>query len=132
MTRKSVGYFEGTDSRLLTALVLAGYDTIPVSNGSDSHGRNVARINNQSKYDIVIGYPHKITAQPEDDVQAQDVFHIMKTYDIPLLLEVPTHLHGAIRRVLPDAPDMVEFLDPKDTLRRAVELLSRVAVVAGD
>ena len=123
MTRKSVGYFEGTDSRLLTALVLSGYDTIPVSNGSDNHGHNVARINNQVKYDIVIGYPHKITAKPEDDVQAQDVFHILKTYDIPLLLEVPTHLQEAIKRELPDAPEMVEFLDPADTLNRAIELL---------
>ncbi len=123
MTRKSVGYFEGTDSRLLTALVLSGYDTIPVSNGSDHHGQNIARINNQSKYDIVIGYPHKITAQPEDDVQAQDVFHILKTYDIPLLLEVPEHLQDTIRHILPDAPSMVEFLDPADTLNRAIELL---------
>jgi hypothetical protein len=124
MTRKSVGYFEGTDSRLLTALVLSGYDTIPVSNGSDNHGRNVARINNQARYDIVIGYPHKITAQPEDDMQPQDVFHMFKTYDIPLLLEVPTHLQDALRLILPDAPDVVEFLDPADTLSRALELLS--------
>ena len=30
MTRKSVGYFEGTDARLLTTLIMSGYDTIPV------------------------------------------------------------------------------------------------------
>lgn len=124
MTRKSVGYFEGTDSRLLTALVLSGYDTIPVSNGVDHHGAYVARINNQVKYDILIAYPHKITAQPEDELQSQDVFHICKTYDIPLLLEVPTHLHESIRDVFPDAPSMVEFLDPVDTFDRALVLLS--------
>jgi len=123
MPRKSVGYFEGTDSRLLTALVLSGYDTIPVSNGSDNHGHNVARMNNQARYDIIIGYPHKISAQPDDDVQAQDIFHMLKTYNIPLLLEVPTHLHESIRKVFPDAPSMVEFLDPADTLSRATALL---------
>ncbi|MCP3998482.1 MAG: hypothetical protein GY722_25955 [bacterium] len=123
MARKSVGYFEGTDSRLLTALVLSGYDTIPVSNGVDNHGTYVARINHQAKYDILIGYPHKITAQPEEELQAEDLFHICKTYGIPLLLEVPTHLQESLWEVLPDAPEVVEFLDPADTLNRAIELL---------
>jgi hypothetical protein len=123
MTRKSVGYFEGTDARLLTALVLSGYDTIPVSNGDDHHGAFIGRVNHQAKYDILIGYPHKITAPPDDGLQTQDVFHICKTYDIPLLLEVPYHLQEQIREILSDAPRMVEFLDPADTLQRAKELL---------
>lgn len=124
MTRKSVGYFEGTDARLLTALVLSGYDTIPVSNGADHHGMFVNRINDQLKFDILIGYPHKIAAEPDDGLQSQDVFHICKTYGIPLLLEVPGHLHESIRRVFPEAPRMVEFIDPADTLNRALELLA--------
>lgn len=123
MARKSVGYFEGTDSRLLTALVLSGYDTIPVSNGVDHHGMYVARITHQNRFDILIGYPHKITAQPTDELQAQDVFHICKTYDIPLLLEVPEHLQERIAQLLPEAPESVELLDPADTLNRAIELL---------
>ncbi len=124
MTRKSVGYFEGTDSTLLTHLIMAGYDTIPVSNGADNHGHCVGRITQQSRFDILIGYMHKIAAQPGDELQCSDVFHICKTYDIPLLLEVPGHLHEAARSVLPEAPTMVEFLDPADTLNRAVELLA--------
>ena len=39
--RKIVGYFEGTDSTLLTALVCDGYDTVPISNGFDNHGMHV-------------------------------------------------------------------------------------------
>ena len=124
MTRKSVGYFEGTDARLLTALVLSGYDTIPVSNGVDHHGTCVRRINQQSKYDILIGYPHKITAQPDDDLQCSDVFHICRTYNIPLLLEVPVHLQEKTLQLLPAPPSVVELLDPADTLNRALELLS--------
>ena len=123
MTRKKVGYFEGTDARLLTALVLSKFDTIPVSNGSDHHGMFVGRINHQTKYDILIGYPHKITAQPEDEMQSQDVFHICKTYDIPLLLEVPQHLQEQTRSLLPETPEIVEFLDPDDTLSRALQIL---------
>ncbi|MDJ0953169.1 MAG: hypothetical protein QNJ81_05780 [Acidimicrobiia bacterium] len=123
MMRKSVGYFEGTDARLLTALVLSGYDTIPVSNGVDHHGMCVGRVNQQTKTDILIGYPHKITAQPDDELQVQDVFHICKTYDIPLLLEVPVHLQQSTRDVLGETPHMVELLDPADTLNRALQLL---------
>lgn len=124
MARKSVGYFEGTDSTLLTNLIMAGYDTVPVSNGLDHHGKHVAQINDQTKYDILIGYLHKITAQADDDLQSQDVFHICKTYGIPLILEVPTHLHAKAKELLPDAPRIVEFLDPADTLNRALELLT--------
>ena len=124
MTRKSVGYFEGTDSTLLTNLVLNGFDTVPISNGSDRHGMNVTRIDNQNRHDVLIGYLHKICAQVDDDVQAQDVFHICRTYSIPLLLEVPAALHEKIRERIPDAPSVVELLDPADTLRRALEILA--------
>ncbi len=124
MVRKAVGYFEGTDSRLLTQLIMLGYDTIPVSNGLDNHGKSVARINSEEKYDVLVGYLHKITAQDDDELQSQDIFHICRTYDIPLLLEVPTHLQERARELLPDAPKIVEFLDPAETLDRALQLLA--------
>ncbi len=123
MVRKSVGYFEGTDSLLLTSLICAGYDTLPVSNGVDHHGRNVRRINQQEKYDILIAYPHKLYAPVQYDLPYQDVFHICKTYGIPLLLEVPEHLKESAMRLMPDPPDVVEFLDPSEILERALALL---------
>jgi len=124
MTRKSVGYFEGTDSALLTSLLCAGYDTLPVSNGVDYHGKNVRRINQQEKYDILIGYPHKIYAPLDYDMPYQDVFRICKTYGIPLLLEVPVALHDKAKNLMPDAPSVVEFLDPAEILDRALVLLA--------
>jgi hypothetical protein len=63
-------------------------------------------------------------AQPDDALQCAAIFHICKTYEIPLILEVPTHLQGTARGLLPEAPSMVEFLDPADTLSRALELLA--------
>ncbi len=124
MTRKSVGYFEGTDSTLLTNLVLSGYDTVPISNGIDKHGMSVTRIDNQNRHALLIGYLHKITAQDDDDVQTQDIFHICRTYGIPLILEVPAALQEAGARLIPNAPREVELLDPADTLRRALEILA--------
>ena len=110
--RKSVGYFEGTDSTLLTALVCEGYDTLPVSNGYDSHGSHVRLINDQNRYDLLVGYLHKIYAPEEHDPTQpsyQDVFHICRTYGIPLLLEVQ--------------PDIVEFVDPSEMLDTALKIL---------
>ena len=124
MTRKSVGYFEGTDSTLLTHIIMNGYDTVPISNGLDHHGQSVAQLNSQTRHDLLIGYLHKIMAQDDDELQSGDIFHICKTYNVPLLLEVPRHLHEQARQLIPDAPGLVELLDPSETLDRALELLA--------
>ena len=123
MTRKSVGYFEGTDSTLLTSFICAGYDTLPVSNGVDSHGRSVYRINAKEKYDILIGYFHKLYHPERLKLPYQKLFHICSTYSIPLLIEVPHHLQEDAMALMPGAPDVVEFLDPSEILDRALELL---------
>ena len=124
--RKRIGYFEGTDPGLLTALVCLGHDTLPVSNSYDSHGRPYRLINDQNRYDLLIGYLHKIYAVAgfaPDDPRYQDVFHLCRTYDIPLLLEVPAELHDQARDLLEDIPEIVRFVDPGDALTVAKELL---------
>jgi len=124
MGRKSVGYFEGTDPRLLTSLILAGYDTLPVSNGVDNHGKSVYLINDKERYDLLIGYVHKLYAPESLDLPYQGVFHISSTYGIPLLIEVPEALHDSARTMMPDAPSVVEFIDPDKALERALQLLA--------
>jgi len=125
--RKSIGYFEGTDSTLLTRLVCDGYDTLPVSNGFDNHGMHVRLVNDQNRFDLLIGYVHKIFA-PEPLLPSQpsfqDVIHICRTYSIPLLLEVPAELHDNARALLNDPPDIVRFVDPGDMVRVAEEILA--------
>jgi hypothetical protein len=123
MTRKTVGYFEGTDSTLLTSFICDGYDTLPVSNGVDRHGKSAYRINDQEKYDILVGYLHKLYHPDRLNLPYQRLFHICSTYGIPLLIEVPTDLQDKARALMPEAPDVVEFLDPAYILDRALELL---------
>lgn len=123
MTRKSIGYFEGTDSTLLTSFICAGYDTLPVSNGVDHHGKSVYSINDKEKYDILIGYVHKLYHPDRFNLPYERLFHTCSTYGIPLLIEVPSGLQDKARALMPEAPDVVEFLDPADILDRALELL---------
>jgi len=129
MTRKKVGYFDGTDSTLLTALVCDGYDTIPVSNGRDNHGRHVRLINDKNRVDLLIAYVHKIiapegTAREESDVVFEDLFRICRILEIPLLLEVPRALQPRAIELLENPPDIVELVDPSETLRVAREHLA--------
>jgi len=127
MMRKTIGYFEGTDSTLLTALVCEGHDTVPISNGFDSHGMHVRLINDQNRVDLLVGYVHKIFA-PEPLLPSQpsyqDVFHICRIYGIPFLLEVPTALQEKAAALLQDVPDIVQFVDPSEMERMAKEILN--------
>ena len=121
--RKRIGYFAGTDSRLLTYLICHGYDTIPISNGLDNHGRYVRRINENNRFDLLIGYLHKIWAPEGAETQYQDIFHICKAFHIPLLLEVPRELQDRARGLLEEMPEQVRFADPADILEAALAIL---------
>jgi hypothetical protein len=128
MTRKVVGYFAGTDSTLLTSLVCDDVDTIPISNGFDNHGMNVRIINNENRVDLLIGYVHKIFAPadsvPPGGVTYQDIFHVCRTFDIPLLLEVRSELHEKAAALFDEIPDCVKFVDPNDMLGNTREALN--------
>ncbi len=125
--RKVVGYFEGTDSTLLTDLVCDGFDTVPISNGFDNHGMHVRIINNENRVDALIGYVHKVYAA-EDGVASggvtyQDIFHVVSTFSIPLLLEVEDALQEKARALFTDVPDVVEFVDPKQMFPKIKSIL---------
>jgi hypothetical protein len=129
MTAKKVGYFEGTDSRLLTALVCEGHDTIPVSNGRDNHGHHVRLINDKNRVDLLIAYVHKIIApdgeaREQSDVTSEDLFHICRILEIPLLLEIPEALQPSAIELLDNPPDIFRLVDPADTLEVARKLLA--------
>ena len=125
--RKTIGYFEGTDSPLLTALICDGYDTIPISNGYDNHGAHIRLINQENRVDLLIGYLHKVYA-PEGAkpgvAKYQDIFLICRNFNIPLLLEIPEELHEVARAILENPPDVVRFVDPSRMLETAREILS--------
>jgi hypothetical protein len=127
--RKVVGYFEGTDSTLLTDLVCDGYDTVPISNGFDNHGMHVRIINNENRIDALIGYVHKVYAA-EDGVASggvtyQDIFHVVRTFKIPLLLEVEDALQEKARALFTDVPDVVQFVDPREMFPTIKDILQQ-------
>ena len=127
MQKKTIGYFEGTDSKVLTSLVCDGHLTLPVSNGYDSHGRHVRLINEEKRYDLLIAYPHKIFSPINLDLNYtsyQDIFHVCHTYQVPLLLEVPEELQVRARALFGEVPEIVKFVDPADTIAVAKKILA--------
>lgn len=127
---KIVGYFDGTDSALLTDLVCDGYDTLPISNGFDNHGMHVRIINNENRVDVLVGYVHKIYSPegstPPGAVTYQDVFHVCRTFNIPLVLEVDADLHDKARALFVDAPPSVQYADPTETLSTVRRILDEL------
>ncbi len=123
MKRKSIGYFEGTDSIWLTSLTAQGCDTLPVSNGYDGHGKNVRLFNARDKVDAVIGYLHKVVAPKEWEVTTSDILHACITYDIPVLLAVPCKLHGKSRKLLGKAAEHVRLVEPSEMLETIKDIL---------
>jgi hypothetical protein len=126
MTRKTVGYFEGTDPAVLTSLICDDCHTIPVSNGFDNYGQHVRLFNEENKVDLLIGYLHKIIAPPGADTQAQDIMQVCEIYQIPFLVVVPEDLHACARRHLEHWPEVVQLADPARLLEKAREILRRV------
>ena len=125
MKRRSVGYFEGTDPAVLTSLVCDGCDTIPISNGLDNHGQHVRTLNEESKVDVLMGYLHKIQAPVDDETQAEDMFHICQSYQIPFLIIVPRELHKCARQQFEQCPEVVQFVDPADLLATTRTILEQ-------
>lgn len=125
MKRARVGYFAGTDSTLLTRLICEGWDTLPISNGFDNHGKHVRLINEDSRIELLIGYLHKVYAPADAETRFQDIFHVCRTYRLPLLLLVPAALHEQARALLGELPRVVHLADPADAADKALELLGR-------
>lgn len=123
MKRRSIGYFEGTDSIWLTSLIAQSFDTIPVSNGYDGHGKNVRLFNARDKVDAVIGYLHKVVTPKDWDVTTADILHACITYDIPVLLAVPCKLHGKSRKLLGKAAEHVRLVEPSEMLETIKDIL---------
>lgn len=126
---KVIGYFEGTDAIVLTALVCHGYATQPISNGADNHGTHILLLNQLNKPDVIAGYLHKVIAHEPADVDwpsAEDIFHSCRILDVPLVLAVPEESLGCAGQMFEEVPDVVTFTTPEHLLQTIDNLLEDV------
>lgn len=120
----TVGYLEGTDSRVLTKLAAKGTGTTPISNGFDSHGKYVNHLTSQDGISVVIGYLHKVLPIPGTTVTPRDLLFACLTHDIPVLLIAQESNHHEARELLGEVRDRVRLVDPADLYAAVMETIS--------
>ncbi len=136
---KIVGYFEGTDSNLLTKIVASGFCTLPLANEWDGHGKNASHIE-PGDVDLIIGHLHKLlpplrecederakTSPMGVDIQRGfrpiDLLYPAKAYSIPVLVVVPKDYQKAGKSLLGEAADFLTIVTPEELEKKVREIL---------
>ncbi|UCH05285.1 MAG: hypothetical protein JSW05_03740 [Candidatus Thorarchaeota archaeon] len=132
---KTVGYFEGTDPHLLTEIVAKGCGTLPLANDWDGHGKIASHLE-PGEVDLIIGFLHKLvpperlptkgTGHALEEYRGMkplDLLYRAKSFEIPVLVVVPSGQHKAAKKVLSEVQDFVEVVSPDDLDGRVQEIL---------
>jgi hypothetical protein len=119
---KVVGYLEGTDPVLLTKLICRGIDTIPISNGYDTHGRYILHITNRD-VSLVIGYLHKVVPPRGTAIKVSDILYSCTLHQIPVILLVPEEEKDNAMEVIREIEEKVTIVDPKDAFDTVIKIL---------
>lgn len=108
---KTIGYMEGTNSEVLTELLLEGFETIPLSNGWDGHGKNITHLTKADGIGLVVGYIHKfIPVSP--DFSLTDMLAAVKVNKIPIIFIVPKAFQDRAEKLVADMGVNYKLADP--------------------
>jgi len=112
-----VGYFEGTDPLLLSALAAEGVEPLPVANTWDAHGKAVNHLS-KGEVDVVVGYLHKVIPAGYGtaamfNLLLDNMLVACKTHSIPVLLIVPRKAHKKARKLLGNVGSNVHIVGPE-------------------
>lgn len=110
---KIVGYMGGTNSEVMTNLLLEGYETIPLSNGWDNHGKYLAHINRNDNISLVVGYLHKFIPVAKE-YSLGDMLSSLKIYKIPIIFIVPKSKQAKAKKLLSSKGISYKFADPSE------------------
>ncbi|MHA2231259.1 MAG: hypothetical protein ACXAB4_02065 [Candidatus Hodarchaeales archaeon] len=117
---RTIGYFEGTDSILLTRMSVKGYGTMPIGNHYDRHGKLVSLIR-KGEIKALVGYVHKILPPVhEDRPTAFDKLQACKTHEIPVFLIAPEGCEVECEKLLGE--EVMEFVHLVTTQNAEEEL----------
>ena len=119
---KIIGYMEGTDSQVLTQLMLEGYETYPLSNVFDYHGKNITLLTTEDHISLVVGYLHKfIPIAPQFSLT--DILSSVKVYKIPIIIIVPKEIQDEADKMVAEMGIDYKLVDPADLLKVILETL---------
>lgn len=110
---KTLGYLEGTNSEVLTDVIIEGHETIPLSNGWDNHGKNLTHITTADGIAFIVGYLHKFTTLFTHQTM-EELFSAVRANKIPVLIIAPKDKHDKAHRLVAAAGIDYKFVDPAD------------------
>ena len=119
---KIVGYMDGTNSEVLTNLFLAGFETLPLSNGWDNNGKYIAHVSRNDDISLIIGYLHKFFPIAKQ-FDLGDMLSAVKIYRIPLLFIVPESKQAKAKKLLDKKGLKYKFADPAEITDVALGIL---------
>ena len=125
---KIVGYMEGTNPEVLTNLMLEGYETLPLSNGVDNHGKYIAHLNRNDNISLIIGYLHKFLAVAKE-YNIGDMLLTIKVYKVPIVFIVPKAKQAKAKKLLASKGIKYTFADPSEITKVTLDLLKPKRVV---
>ncbi len=128
---KIIGYMEGTNSELLTDLLLEGLDTLPLSNGWDNHGKYIAHINRADNISMVVGYLHKFLTISKDFGKSDDILSALKAYRIPTVFIVPKNRQDKAIKLLKGKGVNYKLADPAELTKIITGTLAKRKAAAG-
>lgn len=120
---KIVGYLEGTDSSVLTRLVANGYETVPLGNGWDNHGKYIGHIGKGDNIGVVVGYLHKIIPFSGQTVTVDNILFACKINNIPFVVIASREDHEKSKALIPQGACDIRWTTPDKLYDDVVEIL---------
>jgi hypothetical protein len=120
---KTIGYMEGTNSELLTNLLVDGVDTLPLSNGWDNHGKFIAHITRTDNISVVVGYLHKFFAISKEPKIEDEILSSLRAYKIPTVFIVPKTKQEKAKKLLKGKGVKFTLADPGDLTQMVIAAL---------
>ena len=120
-----IGYLEGTDPLYLSKLVAEGYDTMPLSNGADNHGKYIGLVTKSEGIEMIVGFFHKIVPPIGMNMTCNDILYSAKLHKIPVILVAPAESHDQAIKKLGKAAKIVTLITPEQLWDTTMKLLKK-------
>jgi len=115
-----IGYMQGTNPEVLTQLLVEGYETFPLSNVFDNHGKNITLVTTEDHISLVVGYLHKfIPVAPQFSMT--DILSSVKVYKIPIIFVVPRGIQDKAEKLVTDMGIDYKLADPSELFKVILE-----------
>jgi len=119
-----VGYMDGTSSDVLTTVILHGYETLPLSNGWDNHGKHLTLLNPADNLSIVVGPLHKFL-RVSDKTIFKAMLASVESYGLMVFFIVPKEYHEQAEALIEAGELKYRLVDPGDLAKEVLDYLKK-------